>query len=79
MAIEYTDKVIQHFTHPKNVGEIENPDGEAMEGSPACGVFVGGRYSSFFDSFFFLFLLIIPFKTRIAITAITKKTTIIIP
>jgi NifU-like protein involved in Fe-S cluster formation len=37
MAIEYTDKVKEHFMHPKNVGEIENPSGIAMEGSPACG------------------------------------------
>ena len=37
MAIEYTQKVIEHFTNPRNVGEIENPDGKAVEGSPACG------------------------------------------
>jgi len=37
MTIEYTKKVIEHFRNPKNVGEIENPDVEATEGSPACG------------------------------------------
>lgn len=37
MAFEYTEKVIEHFTKPKNVGEIENPDGKSMEGNPACG------------------------------------------
>lgn len=37
MAIEYTDKVKEHFINPRNVGEIENPSGIAMEGSPACG------------------------------------------
>jgi NifU-like protein len=34
---EYTDKVKDHFLHPRNVGEIENPDGAAEVGSIACG------------------------------------------
>ncbi|MCX5804457.1 MAG: Fe-S cluster assembly protein NifU [Proteobacteria bacterium] len=34
---EYTDKVKEHFLNPKNVGEIENPDGVAEIGSIACG------------------------------------------
>ena len=33
----YTDKVLEHFRHPHNVGKIENADGKATEGSPACG------------------------------------------
>lgn len=33
----YSDLVLEHFKHPRNVGEIEDPDGKAMEGSPACG------------------------------------------
>ncbi len=34
---EYTDKVREHFLDPKNVGEVENPDGVAEVGSIACG------------------------------------------
>ncbi|MFH1873666.1 MAG: Fe-S cluster assembly protein NifU [Pseudomonadota bacterium] len=34
---KYTDKVIDHFLHPRNVGEIENPDGTGEVGSLACG------------------------------------------
>ena len=34
---EYTNKVQQHFLHPKNVGEIENADGTGEVGSLACG------------------------------------------
>lgn len=34
---EYSDKVMEHFLHPKNVGVVENPDGEAIVGSLACG------------------------------------------
>ncbi len=34
---DYTDKVKDHFLHPRNVGDIENPDGVAEVGSIACG------------------------------------------
>jgi len=34
---EYTDKVQEHFLHPQNVGEIENPSGLGDVGSLACG------------------------------------------
>ena len=34
---DYTDKVKDHFYHPRNVGQIEKPDGVGEEGSLACG------------------------------------------
>ena len=34
---DYTDKVMDHFRHPRNVGVIEHPDGKATVGSLACG------------------------------------------
>ena len=34
---EYTGKVKDHFLNPRNVGEIENPDGVVEVGSIACG------------------------------------------
>lgn len=37
MKMPYTEKVIEHFKNPRNVGKIENPDGKSTEGSPACG------------------------------------------
>jgi len=33
----YNDKVMDHFMNPRNVGEIENPDGTGTYGSPVCG------------------------------------------
>lgn len=33
----YTQKVMEAFQNPKNVGEIENYDGMGMIGSEACG------------------------------------------
>jgi len=34
---DYTDKVRDHFLHPRNVGEIENPDGFGEIGNITCG------------------------------------------
>jgi len=34
---EYTDKLKDHFLNPRNVGDVENPDGVAEVGSIACG------------------------------------------
>ena len=33
----YNDKVMDHFFHPRNVGEIEDPDGVGQVGNPVCG------------------------------------------
>ncbi len=33
----YTDKVMDHFQNPRNVGEIEAPDGVGEVGNPVCG------------------------------------------
>jgi NifU-like protein len=34
---EYSEKVKDHFLHPRNVGEVESPDGTALVGNIACG------------------------------------------
>ncbi len=34
---DYSDKVKDHFLHPRNVGEVENPDAIGEVGSLACG------------------------------------------
>ena len=33
----YTDKVMEHFSDPRNMGEIEDADGVGLVGNPACG------------------------------------------
>ena len=33
----YSDIVLDHFMHPRNVGEIENPDGVGQVGNAKCG------------------------------------------
>lgn len=34
---EYTERVIEHFMHPRNVGELDSPDGVSSITNPACG------------------------------------------
>lgn len=33
----YTDKVMDHFTNPRNVGELPEADGVGQVGNPVCG------------------------------------------
>ena len=34
---QYSEKVMEHFANPRNVGEMENPDGVGKVGNPVCG------------------------------------------
>lgn len=53
MKFPYNEIVLEHFKNPRNVGEIESPDGKATEGSPICGDMVS------------VFLLVDPDEQRI--------------
>ena len=33
----YSEKVMDHFSHPRNVGELENPSGTGTVGNAKCG------------------------------------------
>jgi nitrogen fixation NifU-like protein len=33
----YSEKVMEHFRNPRNVGDMENPDGTGHVGNPVCG------------------------------------------
>jgi nitrogen fixation NifU-like protein len=55
----YSEKVMEHFKNPRNVGEIENPDGVGHVGNPVCGdimelyikvkdgIIVGAKFKTF--------------------------------
>jgi FeS cluster assembly scaffold protein NifU len=35
--MEYTEKVMEHFMHPRNVGKMDDADGIGKVGNPQCG------------------------------------------
>ena len=37
MNAQFSKNVMKHFMHPKNMGEIEKPDGVGQVGNPKCG------------------------------------------
>jgi len=37
MTLNYSKEVMENFMHPKNLGEIKNPDGIGKVGNPRCG------------------------------------------
>jgi nitrogen fixation NifU-like protein len=37
LLLMYSELVMEHFSNPRNVGEIEDPDGVGVEGNPVCG------------------------------------------
>jgi len=36
-TLPYSEVVMEHFKHPRNVGRMEDADAKSVEGSPACG------------------------------------------
>ncbi len=36
----YTEKALEHFRNPRNVGQLEKPDGKGTFGDPSCGDYI---------------------------------------
>jgi len=37
VRIDYSKNVVEHFRNPRNMGEMDCPDAEAIIGNPTCG------------------------------------------
>lgn len=52
----YSEKVMDHFTNPRNVGEMADADGIGTEGNPTCGdvmkIFIKVRENTIIDAKF---------------------------
>jgi nitrogen fixation protein NifU and related proteins len=40
VSTNFNEKILDHFTNPRNIGEIKNADGYAKVGDPSCGDFI---------------------------------------
>ena len=49
--MEYSEKVIDHYTNPRNVGKIENASGVGEVGNPVCGDIMKIFITTFFNIF----------------------------
>ncbi len=38
--VVYTEKAVEHFRNPRNVGQLERPDGKGAFGDPTCGDYI---------------------------------------
>jgi len=36
----YNEKILDHFLHPRNLGEMDDPDGVGTLGDPSCGDYI---------------------------------------
>ncbi len=36
----YTEKALEHFRNPRNVGQVDRPDGKGSFGDPTCGDYI---------------------------------------
>lgn len=73
---QYSEKVMEHFRNPRNVGEIESPDGVGRVGNPVCGdimeLYIKVNDSTFVDAKFKTFGCGAAIATSSMVTEIVK-------
>ncbi len=78
--MEYSEKVMEHFRNPRNVGEIENPDGVGKVGNPVCGdimeLYIKVKDGVITDAKFKTFGCGAAIATSSMVTELVKNTTI---
>ena len=76
----YSKKVMEHFEHPRNVGEMKNPDGVGHVGNPVCGdimeLYIRVRDDKIIDASFRTFGCGAAIATSSMITGMVKGKTI---
>ncbi len=76
----YSKKVMEHFEHPRNVGEMKDPDGVGHVGNPVCGdimeLYIRVRDDKIIDASFRTFGCGAAIATSSMITGMVKGKTI---
>jgi nitrogen fixation NifU-like protein len=77
---DYTDKVLEHFRNPKNMGKIDNPDGIGKVGNPVCGdvmvIYIKVEDNKILDCKFETFGCVAAIATSSVLTELVKGKTI---
>ena len=80
MSGVYSDKVMEHFRNPKNMGEIKNADGVGAVGNPICGdlmtIYIKVKNDKIFDIKFQTFGCAAAIATSSMITELAKGKTL---
>ncbi|MBN3039500.1 MAG: Fe-S cluster assembly scaffold protein NifU [Candidatus Omnitrophica bacterium] len=80
MTESYTDKVFEYFRNPRNMGELENPDGVGKVGNAKCGdvmwVYIKVKDSVITDCTFKTFGCVAAIATSSALTELVKGKTL---
>ena len=76
----YTEKVLDYFRNPRNMGKIDNPDGIGKVGNPRCGdvmhVYIKVKDNVITDCGFETFGCVAAIATSSALTELAKGKTI---
>lgn len=80
MASTYTEKVMEHFKNPKNMGELPDADGVGEVGNPSCGdvmkVFIKVKDNRISDVKFQTFGCVAAVATSSMVTELAKGKTL---
>ena len=80
MSNVYTDKVLDYFRNPRNMGKMENPDGIGKVGNTKCGdvmwIYLKIEDNIIIDCTFETFGCVAAIATSSALTEIAKGKTI---
>ena len=80
MSDIYTDKVLDYFRNPRNMGKIENPDGIGKVGNTKCGdvmwIYIKVKDEKIVDCKFETFGCVAAIATSSALTELAKGKTI---
>ncbi|OPX29216.1 MAG: Fe-S cluster assembly scaffold protein NifU [Candidatus Omnitrophica bacterium 4484_171] len=80
MDLEYTNKVLEYFKNPRNMGKIDDADGIGKVGNPVCGdvmwIYIKVKNNKIIDCKFQTFGCVAAVATSSIMTEIVKGKTI---